>query len=238
MSLLTLVQDVQRRLTLNVTTSVISKVTDVDVMQMLGLAKQTGDALVNEHKWTGLMVEKTFLTTATEEQTASGVVPADLAYFINETFFNRTNTRRVIGPLTPMEWAAEKAILATVLRDSFRIRGGKMLVTPVPAAGQTWAFEYISDLWIYLNGGSTLDGSAFADDSDTFVFNHELMVLGVLWRWKEAKGLDYAEAQRNYEVYEENLMAKDGSARSIAFSDAYPIGARIPYVSEGAWNLS
>jgi hypothetical protein len=238
MSLLTLVQDAQRRLTLNVTTSVISKLTDVDVQQLLGLAKQAGDALVNEHAWTDLQVEKTFTTVAAEIQTASGVPPADLGWLINETFFNRTNTRRVIGPLTPHEWQAEKAILATVLRDAYRFRGGQMIVTPVPSAGETWAFEYISNLWIYLNGGSTRDGSEFADDSDTFVFNHELMVLSLIWRYKEAKGLDYAEAMENYEIYSLNLQAKDGSARTISMSSTYPDGARLPYVSEGSWNVS
>lgn len=234
MSLLTAIQDASRRLSLAVPTSVIASA-DPLVQQLRGLADQEGRDLVRAHAWRVLTKEKTFTTTAAEVQV--GALATDLDRLINETVFNRTETRRVIGPLTAHEWQAEKAILASVLRDAFRIRGNDFIVTPVPTATETWAYEYISNLWVKLNDGATADATAFANDADTTVFPEELIVLGMLWRFKHAKGLDYAEEFRNYQIALTDARARDGGKRTIALGEGFPDGARIPYVSEGGWNL-
>ncbi len=234
MSFLTIIQDAARRLSLEAPSAVVSA-TDPLVQQLRGLANQEGRDLVRAHNWRVLMKEKTFTTTATETQT--GVLPADFDRFINETVFNRTNTRRVIGPLTAQEWQSEKAILASVLRDAFRIRGTDFIVTPLPAAGETWAFEYISDLWVDTDADGTADATAFAADANTTVFPDELLILGIIWRFRQAKGLDYAEEHRNYMMALGDAVARDGGRRSIAMGEGFPDGARIPYVSEGTWNV-
>lgn len=238
MSLLTVIQDAARRLSLTVPTAVISS-TDPLAQQLRGLADQEGRELrrggPTSHAWKILLSEKTITTTATETQT--GAIPSDFFAFINETMFNRSKKRRVIGPLTAHEWQAEKAILASVLFDSFRIRGSDFIVTPTPPAGETWAYEYVSKFWVKLNAGSSADATAFANDADTIVFDDELITLGILWRFKAAKGLDYAEEHRNYMMALVDAIARDGGRRTMNLGEGYPEGARIPYVTEGGWSL-
>lgn len=234
MSLLTIVQDTCRRLSLTVPTAVVASV-DPNVTQIYGLLNQLGKDLVRAHPWQRLTKEKTITTTATETQT--GAIPTDFSYFIPDSVFNRTRTRRVMGPLTAHEWQAEKAILASVLFDAFRVRGNNFIVTPVPPAGETWAYEYISTYWVDTDADGTGDATAFSMDADTTLLSEELLVLGAIWRFRQAKGLDYAEPFRDYQMAFLDAAGRDGGKRTLDMSGARPRGARIPYVSEGSWPL-
>lgn len=234
MSLLTIVQDACRGLALPVPTGIIAS-TDPSVQQLRRLADQEGRDLLHTHTWRKLVKEQTFTTTATEVQ--SNVLPSDFDRFFNETVFNRTNTRRVLGPLTPHEWQAEKAILASVLYDAFRLRGNDFIVTPVPAAGETWAFEYVSKWWVDTDSDDVGEADGFASDTDEPLFSEELMTLGLTWRFRQAKGLDYAEPFRSYQIVLADDIARDGGRRTLDMKGSHPQGARIPYVSEGDWPL-
>lgn len=234
MNLLSIVQSASRRLGLGEPTVVIAS-SDPRVQQMRGLLEEEGNYLVSAHDWTRLLKEKTFTTTATEIQT--GAIPADFDRFVNESGYNRSETRRLVGPLSPQEWQAEKGVLASVLWDAFRVRGTDYIMVPVPEAGQTVAFEYVSNYWIANNPDNNGDVSSFVADSDTVLFDVELLTLGIIWRWLDAKGLDYAEAFRKHEARLMDRKARDGGKRTMRLYSPSPDGARIPYVTEGNWNV-
>ena len=62
-----------------------------------------------------------------------------------------------------------------------------------------------------LTGDTTQGAEAFANDSDTIVYDEAIFLMGVMWRWKKAKGLDYAEDKDQYERRVIDSMAADGS---------------------------
>lgn len=236
MTLLTIVQQAGARLGIPPVSSVLTN-SDDRVRQMGALATTEGRELcaIEGISWQQLVKEQTFAATATEEQ--AGVIPADYLYMVNETAFNRTRVRRLLGPLTPEEWQAEKALSTSVLRDAYRIRGDAFLVTPIPAAGDVFAFEYVSSNWVVATGETAATKDAFTADSDGTVFDDELLRLGVEWRFLQALGLDYAEQFRTYERRLANLAARNGSRRTLDLSQHRPTGARRPYVPEGTWTV-
>lgn len=233
MTLLTIVQGACDRIGIPRPTAVIGT-TDQQVLALLGFAQQEGKELARRGAWQALTSEQTFLSVASQTQT--GAVPSDLDRFIPETFYNRTRKRQVIGPLSPQEWQAQLAITATVVYDTFRQRGNDILMIPTPPAGDTYAYEYVSKNWC--TSAAATNQAAWTADSDVARIEEELFILGLVWRFRQAKGFDYAEAFRSYETQVTQALARDGDKRTLNFANQRLFDVpRYPGVVEGSWNL-
>jgi hypothetical protein len=55
--------------------------------------------------------------------------------------------------------------------------------------------------------------SAWAADTDTGILSEEVMTLGVIWRFLKAKGFDYSEPFRTYEMAKARAENKDGGGK-------------------------
>jgi hypothetical protein len=233
MTLLTIVQSACDRIGITRPTSVVGS-SDQQVLALFGFAQQEGRELARRGAWQALTEEQLFTSTATQAQT--GAVPSDLDRFIPETFYNRTRKRQVMGPLSPQEWQAQLAITATVVYDTFRQRGNDILMIPTPPAGDEYAYEYVSKNWCASPLGTAQ--AAWAADSDVALLDEELVTLGLVWRFRQAKGFDYAEAFRSYETQVAQALARDGSKRTLNFANQRLFDApRYPGVVEGSWNV-
>lgn len=233
MTLLTVIQNSCDRLGITRPTVAYAS-TDQQILQLVGLAQQEGKELSKRHPWQALTKEKTFTTTAAETQTSA--IPSDFDRFVDETMYNRSQTRGIAGPLSPQEWQFNKSVVASTIIQAFRQRGNSILITPTPTAGETVAYEYISANWCQSN--AAVERSAWAADADTGIVSEELMTLGVIWRWQKAKGLDYAESFRTYEIQLAQISNRDGGkARLNAGRRGGTTGQRPPYVPDGNWSL-
>lgn len=235
MSLLTIIQTAADRIGFVTPTSGVGS-SDETSKQLVGLAGQEVAELARAHPWQALVKEKTFTATATEEQ--ADAVPEDFDRFIPNTMYNRSRLRIVAGPLTAQEWQDLKGRSAVVVYDAFRQRGNALLFQPVPTAGQVYAYEYISKYPVVSQDGATFRRT-FADDNDAPLLDDELVTLGVMWRFLRAKGLDYSEAFRSYELMKKQLMARDGGQRGVNLAkNADPLSPRYPLVPDSNWNIS
>lgn len=236
MSLITIGQAVADRVGVPRPTSLIGSA-DAGQRQILSLIQQEGKDLAARVNWQALTKEKTFTATATEEQ--SGVIPTDFDRFVDSTFWNRTENRLVLGPASAQEWQALKSDRIQAIHDIFRHRGNSLYLLPTPGAGNTYAFEYVSTYWVAAAATPTTGAyDAFSDDTDVSLISEELLTLGAIWRYQRAKGLDYSEAFRSYELALKRAMGRDGGAPTLNMtgpSDKYPAPkATIP---DGSWNL-
>lgn len=232
--MLTLIQAATDRIGIVRPQSVIGSA-DGQVRQLLALAQQEGKELARRWPWQALVKEKTITATATETQTSA--IPTDFDRFIDETFYNRTQKRKVEGPLNAQEWADYKGRTATVVWDAFRVRGNSILLAPTPTANDSYVYEYVSTYWATTIGSTTPSLAAWAADTDEGILSEELMTDGVVWRFKKAKGLDYAEEFRTYEAQLALRIGRDGGRRRVNMaSSRYPMkpGVTVP---EGSWNL-
>lgn len=235
MTLITIVQDAASRMGFVQPTAGIGS-TDSTALQLVGLAKQEVAELARAYPWQNLTLEKTFTSVATEEQT--GAIPDGFDRFLPSTFFNRDTQRIVVGPLTPTEWQDLKGRASVAVYDAFRQRGNALLLMPVPTAGQTYAFEYITKYAVTDSSGATPQAT-FTSDDDLTLLDEELVTLGLVWRFLRAKGLDYAEAFRSYEMQKKQAMARDGGQRGANMSKATHMrNPRYPAFPDASWDVT
>lgn len=231
MSLLTLIQKAAVRVGV-AKPSVVVAAQDSGTQQLLEFAQEEGDQLARFGDWRALRKEKTFVTVAAETQTDTPI-PSDLGAFIDETFWNRNRNQRLYGPVSPETWQKWKATSTFPVTDTFCLRGTSWLMAPTPIAGQTIAYEYRSRNWCQSSGGTGQD--QWAADTDTGVLSERLMLMGVVWRYKQAKTLDWEADYEKYQFEVAQALASDQPRRILNMG-----GERMAYgftTPDGSWNL-
>lgn len=231
MTALSIIQDATGRMSLQQPSAIFSS-TDSQVIQLRTLLNESGKKLNRMFDWQVLTKETSFTTVAAETQT--GAVPEDFDHYINESMFNRTSNRKVYGPMTPSEWQKYKSgFSAYTFNPFFRLRGGNIIITPTPTAGESVYYEYISKYWCESEGGT--EKSAMTADTDVALIDEELLTKDLIWRFLKAKGLDYSEAFIDFQVEATNLFGKE-PAKIINMSNDSSVymGVNVP---EGNWTL-
>lgn len=236
-NLLAIVQDACDRIGLTRPNAVIGS-SDPQARQLLSLSNSDGKALVRRHDWQKLIMEKTITATATEEQT--GGIPTDYDRLIPGSFWNRSQDRQVAGPLSPQRWQMLKSGLIIMPYDCFRIRGNSLIMNPVPTAGDSLAYEYVSTYWCAGASDETPDQAAWVQDTDiAFVGDDELLTLGIIWRYKRSRGLDYAEEFAEYEMRLSSMMGVDGGQATLDMGLGDDGSAIIePSLIDGNWSIT
>lgn len=232
MTILTAVQNACAQLNLEVPSAVFSSL-ETDIISMQRLANVEAAELLRRHDWQAIRIQRAFVTVATEEQV--GILPSDYNRMINGTFQNRTLNRPVWGPLTPQAWQREKALpIYTSPNYAFIERGNKILFTPTPAGGDNVYFEYISKNIVNDVGGVAKE--YFTADTDTLNIDEKMLELGLIWRYKASKGLNYSQEFTTYDNMVSDQMAQEQPAQTISLdgrSPRYMYG--MPTIKEGSW---
>ncbi len=237
MSLLTTVQQFCQRTGIPSPGDVMGSQVD-GVIQVRALLEEEGMDLAKRGGWQGLVREASFTTTATESQGAiTTLAPYSFDYIVNNTLWDRTTRLPVAGPLDAPEWQAMKALVPAGPRYTFRIRGGQLMVNPIPVAGDSWYFEYVSKAWILDSDGTTYK-QYFTKNDDTILLPEEIALMGLRWRWKKEKGMDYAEDFRTYEMQVKDAIGRDGGKRTIYADNCNWRGPQPGiFVPAGSWAL-
>lgn len=235
MTVLSLIQSAARRIGVP-RPSVAMTATDSTVGLLVELAQEEGQQLATYGDWQILRTEKTFSTVATENQSASDPIPDDLDAFIDETFWNRNARRRLYGPVDAEQWQAWKATSTFPITDTFTISGGSWRMNPVPAAGQTIAYEYRSKNWC--QSASAVAQDAWVLDTDTGILSERLMALGVIWRFRQNRRMEWQTDFDKYQFQVETALAKDRPRKIINLAHGGPV-RRFPAIAipEGSWPL-
>lgn len=232
MTILVAVQNACAQLNLEVPTVVFASL-EPDIVSMRTLANVEASELLRRHDWQAQRKENAYLTVATETQT--GIFPSDYNRMINGTFQNRTLNRPVWGPLTPQEWQREKALpIYTSPNYAFIERSGAILFTPTPTAGNAVYFEYISKNIV--TDVALAAKEYFTADTDTFNLDEKMIELGLIWRFKASKGLNYTQEFQTYENMVNNQTGQEQPSPTISLdgrSPRYMLGS--PTIKEGSW---
>jgi hypothetical protein len=211
MTLLSIVQDACGEVGISQPASVISN-TDTNTVQMLALANRGGKVLSRRGQWTVLNKEHTFNTAAS---TAAYALPSDFDYVINETVWDRANYWKFRGAISAPVWQAIKSGLVTTvgLRKGYRIKGAtstQFYIDPTPTATEACVYEYQSVNWCA--DSSATGQSKWAADDDVGVLSEDLLTEDLVWRWLRAKGLDYAEEMRTFELDIQAALGREAGA--------------------------
>lgn len=233
MTCLSIVQDVCQRINIpNPTTAAQSA--DPAVQQVVALATKEGEWETSEYDWQVLLQEGTFLTLAQEMQVTNiATTYPGFKAILNDVMWNRDLRRPVFGPMTAPRWEQLKAMVMQGPWNQFQIRGNAILFIPFPVAGQNIWFQYKSTAWAQSAAGAPQ--TRFLADTDNLLLDEATFKLGMEWRWKKAKGFDYAQDFADYEAMLAVTKARDGSKDTINMGDVkydiYP-GILVP---SGSW---
>lgn len=233
LTLLEIVEKFCQRTSIPVPTTAYGS-TDTQITQIVALLEEEGNDLTGRGDWQVLEAEATHTTTAAENQgSINTIVANNLRYIKVDTFWDRTENLPV-GILDGPDWQAEKGFASTSPRYRVRLRGGELLATPTPPAGNTWAFEYAT--WNWINDGVNLK-KYFTDDTDKPLLPNDILLQGLRWKWKKEKGLEYAEDFSTYEKMVQDALGREGIRKKL-YMDSMPKES-IPgiVVSQGSWNL-
>lgn len=156
------------------------------------------------------------------------LLPTDIDWFNNRTFWDRTNRWELIGPDSPqMDQWHRSGIVATGPRRHYRILQGVSTITGIPQdMVRFWPSpaEISSPLQIvfeYLSTASVINSVSiynqyFTADTDTCLLDENAILMGIKWMFWEAKGFgSYVTLQSRWVDYVDRLMARDGAAPTL-----------------------
>lgn len=181
--------------------------------QCLALVTAEGRDLEKEYRWAELLTEYTFSTVA---GTSSYSKPADFRAFANMSQWDRTNRWRLSGPVPSVvwQWLNSGLVVASATNRWFAIRGQYMMIFPTPTSADTLAFDYYSKSWIVKQSDAS-NTTRFASDNDTCRLDEDLLVLGLKWRFLQAKGMPYEPEYKLYESIKTSLIEDNGGKGPI-----------------------
>lgn len=236
MNLLQIITAVCQRTGLPTPTSVVSSADD-QLLQLLGLVGEVCEDLTRRHTWTDLTQEAVFTSVAGSDQgLVTSKAKVGFLKILNETIYDRTQGFPIYGPRSPQEWQAIQALPLSGPFYQYRIRLGRLLITPDIPAAHTLAFEYASEACFYNSSTDSYKVYPTADD-DEFLLNKTLLILGLRWRWREEKGLPYAENFRAYETAVAEAMGADGTKAKLSLDGGSWAARPGIVVPAGNWNL-
>lgn len=176
----------------NIPSTIISNDDDT-ALTLKRAAVKVGRELVAKIRWQALLAEYTF---ATVNGTQNYSLPTGFQNFASP-LWDRTNDWELLGPATPQIWQTlQSATISAGVRYWYRVAGDFIQFYPTPTTANTIAFDYYSRYYSTTSGGTAQED--WAADGDLCRIDGELFIQGVIYYFKKAKGLPFAEEKADY----------------------------------------
>jgi hypothetical protein len=199
--------------------------TDRFSQELADLATETAIGIAKAHDWQALTKKHTI---AGDGVTTSFALPSD--YDRMPIKANVYSTRSLIAllPVRDIDQWLEFEIEPVVGHPGYWIiLGGQFQILPAMGASETAKFYYISSEIISNGVGNKKE---FSTDSDTFKLSERLLTLGIIWRWRAQKRLEYAEDIQNYQIALNEEIGRDQGSNILAIGRGrVPIWADTAY---------
>ncbi len=227
MTVLSVAQAVAPRIGMEVPTELMAS-TEREHVELIEIIEDCAKYIAFDvgHDWRLLI---TLATITGDGATATASRETDFSRMVHD---GNLWSSRVEYPLEYID-SADKWLEIDVLSVDYIIGawtdiGGSLQFKPTPEDGETIKYYYLSDLIVSPAAGN--DTASFVADTDTFRLNERLLKLCVIWQWKEAKGLEYAEDMDNFQIALARAIVDDKGRRVISVGRGRrPHGARVAY---------
>ena len=198
--------------------SLVYASTDPTVTLFKTLSLVEGDALSRRFDWRRLKRSTSF--------TGDGVT----TNFTLPTDFSRFMTGWPIWidqqPVLPLQMVNDDEMLRYQVAQTdpvnpvWRLIGKEIEFYPAPDSGDIIKTEYRSQYWI-MDETETTRKARWTADTDVAVIPERLITLGLVWRYKQAKGFDYGEDYRHYQIECAKEGANEGGRQVITMRSDY-----------------
>lgn len=227
MAILDIIKDATKALGLKVPGAVLSS-TDREHVELVRAANKMGIEIARAHTWQKL---KRIETITGDDSSTSFSLPANYDYMKKDA---RVWSSRLSGPFRHVSNEDEWLGLTVIDFDtvgSWIIYGGQIHIKPAMASTETAKYFYQSANFCEDSEGN--GQTAFVADTDEFRLDDELLTLGIVWRYKDQKGLPYEEDLDDFTAALSDRIEKDGGGdRLIRETPRRLRGVKVAYPFE------
>lgn len=194
MTILTALQDAAGRLTGERPTVFFSSSNKFEV-ELASLINEVATDLMKTHEWQALAKTHTITGDGTTKEFA---LPSDYdRMLLAAAVQDKTNWLFGYTPIPDLNtWIRVTTSGFLPVPGGWILTGGKFNFVPAPSNGAMAVFPYISKNYALDNSSTPKD--AFTREDDSFVLPERLLTLGLIWRWREMKRLDWTADQENF----------------------------------------
>lgn len=208
------------------TPAAIFSATDATAVELAAIANEVMERIVRAHDWSRLKLEHQMIGDG-----------ASVGYSLPADYLRMPKDGRVWSmvdraPLTAVQngddWLRLSVEDAGRIRPAWIILNGQMQFAPAPVDGDVLRFLYVSRFAVTDEAGGLK--TAFTADTDAFVLDARVLELGMIWEWRNRKGLPYAEDMATAETALAQAISDDAGAHVLtqrsgarfSASPAYP----------------
>lgn len=190
--------------------------TDPNVAKFVALAQDLGDELRERFYWRNLNIAGQITGDGT---TTLFALPSDWATLSPGQRFNSSvyPLLSLPGPVSNETMASLKVLPSYPTRPVWRIIGGTLEFFPALGLGEIVTFNYYSTNWVS-NAAGLVRQPGFLLDGDFSMIDEIVLRRGLIYRWKQSKGLDYAEDFRSYQMSLDRAAGREDSERIISMA--------------------
>ncbi|MBQ7632888.1 MAG: hypothetical protein IJS88_02080 [Alphaproteobacteria bacterium] len=194
----------------------------------LSVAKSSLDSMLRYGDWQELTKEATFCTVEGKKQYPICEIVTDFFSLLNNTVFIKDMQERVIGAVTPEQWAREKCFHCAGCNIKFKIQNGRFVFLNEPPCCVKIVFQYRSNniVWDF---NTFEEKNILSANTDVPIFDEYLVKLDILWRWLKRNGMDYAEEYNEFQRELKKRFGADLATKDICLAHAI-------YADEGVAN--
>lgn len=196
---------------------------DATVAQFVAFAQKEADETFTDFNWRSTKVNAQIIG---DNATTLFSLPADFERIVagQALWSTKYPSIPLQGPISDVELIALKALPVMPVRPVWRLIGTTLEIWPALSTGETVNLEYFTSYPIYAADGVTRK-ARFTADTDYAVFPETILTRGLIWRFKQSKGLDYAEDFRTYDRERDKRASHEAGGRVVQMTNTYNLGS-------------
>lgn len=171
------------------------------------MAIDTLEELMRYGDWQELTSEAQIYTVCGVSSYRIEEVASNFYCILNNTIYIKDHQDKVVGSITPQQWAKEKMYNCPSLDIKLKIQNNCIKFLKAPPGNLKIVFTYRSNT-ICWDENTYEEKSKITKNSDIPIFDKYLVKLGITWRCFCRNGLDYAET---YNQYQRELKKRFGT---------------------------
>ena len=185
-------------------------------IELASLINEAGYMIADAHEWQTLNRIATITGDGTDEDFA---LPADFGRMLDKSQLWSSSLETPLTPISDRdEWLGLDVQDFDFVINAWIIYGNEIHIKPALASAVTVKYFYQGHHWAKTAALANVD--QFSADTDTFRLSERLLKLALIYKWREMKGLPYAENMADYQDLLAKLINRDKGSRIFRIGKA------------------
>jgi hypothetical protein len=185
-------------------------------IELASLINEAGYMIAAAHEWQTLNKIATITGDGSDETFA---LPSDFDRMLEKSQLWSSSLETPLTPISDRdEWLGLDVQSFDFVTNAWIIYGNQIHIKPALASAVTVKYFYQSHHWAQTSALVNVD--EFSADTDTFRLNNRLLKLALVYKWREMKGLPYAENMADYQDLLAKLINRDKGSRIFRIGKA------------------